>query len=112
MARVERIESRGLPVPEYLTPPDVLPGYDDWFTAFWYLSRDRIYGGPIPAASIDRHAAGMTDGEAALFRSVICAMDDVYLRHLLPDTGGNASPENARDAFRSAAKAHFEGRNA
>jgi hypothetical protein len=106
------MEARGRPVPDELQPPDILPGYGEWISAFWYLSRDRQSGGPLPASSIDRYAAGLCAGEGALFRSVMLALDDVYLRHIHPDNGGGESVESARDAFRGTMDAHFEGRKA
>lgn len=57
-----------------------MPGAHEWLEAFWELSTDRQIGmsaGPIPSASIDAWAdrRGMDDGERALFRSCIRAMD-------------------------------------
>jgi hypothetical protein len=103
-ARIERIEARGLPVPDHLIPPPVLPGYDEWIGAFWYLSRDRHPGGPLPAASIDRHVAGWDGEEAAFFRRVMFALDDVWYRHQNPDAAADADPMAARDKVRSALK--------
>lgn len=90
-------------------PPAILPGYDEWVEAFWYLGRDRVDLGPIPAASIDRHAATLDDHERTLFRSVMIAMDRVYLRHVHPDQGAD-DPNSARDSFRVSMRAHAEGR--
>ena len=102
---MERIEARGLPVPDHLVPPPVLPGYDGWVSDFYELSTDRTVGmgiGPIPAASIDRHTASWSPCEAALFRRVIRALDAVYLRHVRGE--GDDNPMAARDAFRAAMK--------
>lgn len=88
-------------MPDHLIGPDVLPGYEEWFTAFYELSTDRQIGmavGPIPAASIDRHGGG------ALFRRVIRAMDRVYLAHVRGDVDVPESENPARDSFRAAMK--------
>jgi hypothetical protein len=45
--------------------------------------------GPVPAASIDRWAAGMDEEEADGFRVAIRAMDAVYLKFV-------HTPENER----------------
>ena len=88
----------------------MLPGYDGWYNDFWELGTDRSIGfsvGPIPAASIARHVAGWDEADALIFRRVIRAMDEVYLRHA--ENGGMPEPEegeqSAKDAFRSAMRA-------
>ena len=86
-------------MPDEFIGPSLLPGYEDWFDAFYELSTDRelvMAIGPIPAASIDRQ------NEGPLFRRVIRAMDGVYLAHVrgVPDAPESDNP--ARDAFRAA----------
>lgn len=105
--RVARFEARGRPVPDYLTPPPLLPGYEDWWRDFWELCTDRSIGqvvGPIPAASIDRHTAGWCASVRDMFRSCIRAMDAVYLTHVRNDGAPDAPEPSARDTFRAAMK--------
>lgn len=103
------------PIPDHLTPPEILPGADAWLADFWELSTDRQIGmaaGPIPAASIARHTAGWDIIEAERFRSCIRAMDRAYLEAVNPGPDGKAkrrmdpavaaSDNPARDAFRAA----------
>jgi hypothetical protein len=95
-----------MPIPDEFIPPAILPGYEDWWEAFFELSTDRINGvgiGPIPAASIARHVTGWPLNEARVFRRVIRAMDRVYMTH---DEGEEPESDNpARDAFRSGMRA-------
>lgn len=85
-------------------PPEILPGLEPWFEAFWELGTDRQIGqvvGPIPAASIDRHTAGWPDAEAQAFRRCIRAMDQVFLKSQRGSVSVPESEDPARDAFRS-----------
>lgn len=96
-------------MPEALTPPAILPGFESWYDAFHELSTDRQIGnaiGPIPAGAIARHVTGWCASEASLFRRVIRAMDGVYLRHLHNGGLPEAESDNpARDTFRAAMRA-------
>jgi len=67
---------RGAPVPDYLNPPDAMPGVAEWFLAFWELSTERRFpGGPIPWSAI---AVYPTD-DPDLFHACIRAADRAYL---------------------------------
>lgn len=103
------------PIPDHLTPPEILPGADAWLADFWELSTDRQIGmgvGPIPAGSIARHTAGWPCDEAEMFRRCVRAMDRAYLEAVNPGPDGKvrkpadprlaASDNPARDAFRAA----------
>lgn len=103
--RRRRLEERGKPIPDDLWPPVLLPGADEWLAIFWELSTDRQIGfttGPIPAASIDRRAAGMGGEEAAMFRTCIRAMDAAYMKAAMGEPEVPETDNSARDAFRAA----------
>lgn len=92
-------------VPEELEPPELLPGLEGWFDAFYDLSTDRQLGmvaGPIPDASICRFTAGWPDEDAAAFKACIRAMDGAFLEKsdAEPSPDAEASSNPARDAFR------------
>lgn len=75
-------QRRGLPIPDDLWPPTLLPGAEEWLDAFLEMSCDRQLGmaaGPIPSASIDRWP--ISDDERPAFRACIRAMDKAYLAH-------------------------------
>lgn len=75
-------------------PPELLPGADEFLSAFWQLSGDRQLGmqaGPIPFASIDRWAAraGIVDpDEFQCLVNCIQVMDAEWL-------GQGAAPKPA-----------------
>lgn len=78
----EIMRRRGIPIPDDMYPPELLPGAAEWLAAFKELSTDRHYGmgiGPIPAASIDRYP--VEEWERPAFRACIRAMDKVYMDH-------------------------------
>lgn len=81
-------------------------GTESWYNDFYELSTDRQSGmclGQIPAASIDRRTADMTDEDATMFRAVIRAMDKIYLRHQRGEPDAPEESDNPkRDAFRLA----------
>lgn len=80
-AQIEAIKASGRDVPQHLERPALMAGAEEWSDAFWELSTDRQIGmalGPIPAAAIDRMAAGMAPCEAADFRHCIREMDAVF----------------------------------
>lgn len=75
--------------------PEILPGAEAYLETFFDLSNDRQIGmtlGPIPAASIDRRAAGMNEDEADRFRRVLRALDGVYLAENRDKDGKGAAP--------------------
>lgn len=88
------------PVPHSLWPPELLPGAEEWLSAFWELNTDRPIGmgqGAIPSASIARLAVDMLDGD--MFAIVIRAMDRAYLDHVNSD----GKPQSfSREVFRAA----------
>lgn len=76
--------------------------------SFWELSNDRQIGmetGPIPSASIDRWAErhSMPHDDAEIFRTMIRAMDGVYLEFANRDpkdkSAKYAKPAMDMDAF-------------
>lgn len=82
----------------------MLPGAEEWLSAFWELSTDRQVGfatGPIPSASIDRRTAGMDADEAAMFRYCIREMDKAFMKAIRDEPEVPESENSARDAFRA-----------
>lgn len=78
----DTLAARGAPVPDYLTPPDALPGVNEWFLAFWELSTERRFmGGPIPWSAIEAYGADDPD----TFRACIRAADAAYLNFKPPE---------------------------
>lgn len=74
-------------------PPDLLPGADEWLSAFWELATDRQIGmaaGPIPSSAIDRwiDRNGMMPCEAETFRRCIRAMEAAHAKPKEMDTAG------------------------
>lgn len=103
--RRRRIEAKGKPIPPELLPPKLLPGAEEWLSAFWELSTDRQIGfstGPIPSASIDRRTMRMDEEEAVMFRTCIRAMDQSFLKAIRDEPDVPESDNPARDAFRAA----------
>lgn len=79
-------EEKGLPIADWLWPPAILPGCEEWLGAFHDLGTDRQltgYGqGPIPHGSILRHTQGWPEREADLFYHIIRALDRAFLDEL------------------------------
>ncbi|WP_435531518.1 phage tail assembly chaperone [Pseudogemmobacter faecipullorum] len=102
--RRKRFEERGKPIPAHLWPPEILPGYEDWFAAFFELSTDRPTSdhgsGPIPAGSIARHCIGWPEDEQEAFRTCVRAMDAAWLKSQRNEPDLPESDNPARDAFR------------
>lgn len=79
------MEGRGLAIPGHLFAPDLLPGADEFLTAFWELSTDRPVGmavGSIPFSSISAYALWHSyEGadELAVLVRMIRACDRVFL---------------------------------
>ena len=80
----EKIWRSGGEVPEGLLPPDLLPGLDEWYIAFWRLHPFRSNGwglGRIPLTEIVRMSDIMELGEERnAFIQCIMAMDGEWLR--------------------------------
>lgn len=73
------LQKRGAPVPAWMFPPEIEPGADVWYMAFWELSTDRKFpGGPIPNSSILSYETYDKEG----FRECIRAMDRAYLEFM------------------------------
>ncbi len=105
-AHYERARADG-PVPPRLRPPEIREDCEGWLSDFWELSTDRQMGmavGPIPAASLARHTAGMSEAEAEFARRVFRAMDRAFLKAkpVEGDTAVLASANPAMAAFRGA----------
>lgn len=96
--QIELYRKRGLPLPDGLTPPKMLPGAQDWLNAFFRLSTERSFGftvGPIPDSAI--RAWPVDASEADAFARCMRAMDGVYLAHGKKDQiVGAASVETMR----------------
>lgn len=95
------MQRRGLPIPDDMYPPAMLPGAGEWLAAFKELSNDRQIGmglGPIPASSIDQWP--VDEGERDSFRACIRAMDAEYLSHAKGDRVVQADTKNLLTALR------------
>lgn len=96
--QIELYRKRGLPLPAGLLPPKMLPGAQEWLSAFFDLSTERAYGftvGPIPASAI--RAWPVDPSEADAFAQCIKAMDRAFLSHGKKDqVVGTASVDTMR----------------
>lgn len=79
------LEEKNLPLPEwYLDQPQLQPGDNFYFRAFWELSSCRQFGwsvGPIPWRDMVLYAeyAGLDSENTQLFATVLRELDEVYL---------------------------------
>lgn len=94
-------QRRGIPIPDDLWPPDLLPGAQEWLDAFIELSTERQMGmglGPIPSSAIDRWP--VDDVERPAFRACIRAMDREYLAHSRDDAKAPADGQTVAAMLR------------
>jgi hypothetical protein len=100
-----REDADGVEIPDDLEPPEVIEGFDVWFSDFWTLSSERQIGfgyGPIPASAIERHVAGWEDDDAEMFRICIRRMDELYMTKANSSDQPTPTDVSPRDAFRTA----------
>ena len=92
-------------VPDALTPPSIMHGYELWYEDFWSLNSERQIGmvaGPIPDSAIDRKVEGMNYVDADAFRLCVYEMDAAW-RGII-DGRDNTEPKSAMEQFRDATK--------
>lgn len=90
---------------------ELLPGAEEWLSAFWALSTDRQIGmtvGPVPEASIDRwiDRNSLDDDDEDAFRGAIRAMDRIYLDHV--DSKDEPGKAKSKPAGRKMSPALFD----
>ena len=77
---------RNQPLPQwFLDEPDLIPGVEWYFKAFWDLSTERQIGytlGPIPASKVSEYGRehGLRDDTLVLFRDMMKELDRAYLK--------------------------------
>jgi hypothetical protein len=84
----ELLAARGRKAPDWFTVnPQLMPGEDFFFQAFWDLNSDRNVGmslGPIPWSSIQTYglSKGLECDMIELLHVVIRSMDELFLRYM------------------------------
>lgn len=98
----EDFERFGQEIPASLFPPELKPGAESIYHAFWDLCTDRQSGMSISRISYSSarlYCQGWNDDDFALFWRLIRAMDTVYIDH---SSGEDKEKTFTREAFRGA----------